>query len=172
MSRTSRSVSLARRFRLAVLPLLLLSMLVLAVSAAPTLGVGQPVRTAEECANAECHPGGPDGPPAAQDPAPEPTVVALSKPSVSRKPRARKPIRVGGTIGAAHETPAAVRLEFARKVGKQFRVAHSVDVTLTPGSTSYTATVKLRKGSWRVRARHEDATHLASASGYRTFTVK
>ena len=43
---------------------------------------------------------------------------------------------------------------------------------LGTGSDRYAVTVTLPKGTWRVRAVHQDASHDATYSGYRTFTVK
>ncbi|RJQ53274.1 MAG: VCBS repeat-containing protein [Actinobacteria bacterium] len=102
--------------------------------------------------------------------------ASLSTPSLSTSsPRRYVYFTCTGTLRPRHATPGSTKLYFYRKVLGRWRYYTARTATLTnhSGYTGYACTYRLPyTGSWYVRAYHSDASHAATWSGIRYFTVR
>ncbi len=99
------------------------------------------------------------------------TVKPKVKLSVNapEKPSHKKKFVVKTTIKPAHKN-AQIVLEVWKKKGSKYSKYRSYSAKTS--KSSFSGTIKLPKGTYRVRAMHSDSGHASSASSYDYFKVK
>jgi hypothetical protein len=148
---------------------LIVSALSFACAAGPALGHG--LMLAEECGYSGCHDGAPI--PGTETSAAVETTCVPGKPSVSSKVRVRKAARVTGTLSPAPSVATTISVYYERKVGRTYKAWSHVNIAVAAGAKSFTARPKFpKRGSWRVRALHVEASGAKSKSAWRTFKVR
>ncbi len=108
-------------------------------------------------------------PPVVTPPA-QPVAVSLGTPRVSGKASAKKGTKLVGSLAPGHVTKVTLEVQVLSKRKYKKYKKYYVNTTQS-GSWSYK--VKLRRGTYRVRAlTASDGTYLAGSSGWRKITVK
>jgi hypothetical protein len=107
----------------------------------------------------------------------DPLAYSLSSVVAPKKAKKNKAFKVLAALSLNYDALVSpIRFLVQRKVGRSWKAYKSwagkplndSDIDYTP----FSATVKLPKGSFRVRAKFADAAHAATYSGYKTVTVK
>jgi hypothetical protein len=159
-------VSNRRSWRIALAAVLLGGVLVVAGGAAGYAADPPPA----DCGYSGCHNGAPIP---GSEVTPTPVPATLSKPLAPARPKIGRNVAVDGSLLPAHEETVTVQVTFQRLVGTRYSTWRTVVAYIPPGPTRYRVAVRLpRKGTWRVRASHQDALHLKSYSAYRVFRVR
>jgi hypothetical protein len=101
----------------------------------------------------------------------------VGKPSVPTGLKSTKSFSVSGSLAPRHANgSSAIKLYFQKKSGGRYVAVSTLTKTAkvydAAGGSRYLASVRIPKGSWRVRAYHSDWGHTAKYSGWRTFSVK
>lgn len=101
--------------------------------------------------------------------------ASLSVPSVVSTLYAGRRYSYHGTLRPRHASgSSAVKLLYYRYEGGRwvYRTSKWAQSNSTAGGSSYSASVALSRGKWRVRALHSDADHAPTYTGYRYRTVR
>jgi hypothetical protein len=133
--------------------------------------VAHPRVFTDDCGYSGCHGGAPI--PGTETSAAVETTCVPGRPAVSGKAKVHKAAKISGSLAPAPSVATTVTVTYERQSGKKWVTWSHTNVKVAAGATKYSVKPKFpKRGNWRVRAQHLEASGQKSTSKWRGFKVR